>query len=181
MRRSLLLILSLAAAFSVTSCDFCRRLAGRPDSARLEVLRAAKIQDEQQKKQARADSIRAEGIRRERIAAQAKAEADSVAAFDELRKKSVVLRHCSELRIPRASLQYRYYIIIGSFSNSANSRKLIDKCRDAGYEPVLVPFGGGRTSVAAAASDKVSDLVSAFRRVSKENFCPDDRYVLVND
>lgn len=176
------MVMSLSLLLLLPSCDFCRRLAGRPDSEEIERMRTEIQREEQLKHQASVEAAREDSIRAVVAQAKAKAEKDSLNAAQELARKGVKVLSVSNYGISKdVSLAHRYYIITGSYRMLPNAERQVRDCRSAGYEAVLIKLSNGYHLVAVSPSDRLSDIAGERVRVSKENFCPEDSWILVND
>jgi len=153
-----------------TGCDVFRKIAGRPTAAELvskqESIRLAK----EAKHAAMMDSL----------AKVEKYMADSLAALDSLNTVSgtPVLNSEAIGGLPEESLEYRYYIVVGSFINRDNAGKLAENVRSHGYEPQLISFRNGYTAVAVCPSDSIVDTYASFKEIRNKEFCPDGVWIL---
>lgn len=176
------IVMSLSLLLLLPSCDFCRRLAGRPDSEEIEQMRAAMQKEEQLKHQAAVEAAREDSLRTVLELAKAKAEKDSLDAAQDLERKGVKVLAVSNYGISEdVRLTHRYYIITGSYRMLPNAERQARDCRSAGYEALLIKLANGCHLVAVSPSDRLSDIAAERVRVSKENFCPEDSWILVND
>ncbi|MBR1869749.1 MAG: SPOR domain-containing protein [Bacteroidales bacterium] len=172
MKRSLfygaMLILCL---LTLGGCDFLRRLAGRPDSAAIEAKRAA-IAEAEARHQARLDSL----------AVVEKQLADSLALVDSIRNSGSLLLGTGRLGgLTAAELPYRYYLIIGAFSNSANADRLVSRVEKAGIEPHRIPCRNGYVSVGILPANSLAGIYESLCTARTYDFCPKDAWVLVNE
>lgn len=171
------ILLALAVLMTVTSCDFMRRLAGRPTSedievARLEILRIQK-EAEVAAEQARLDSIKQVQ----------KALQDSLAAYDSLRQEVGSILNPAELGgLFSSKLEARYYVIVGAFRARSNAEGMVERINKEGeYAPALINFRNGMIAVGVCPRNKVQDAVQALKEVREESFCPKDVWILVNE
>lgn len=155
----------------LTSCDFVRVIASRPTSTQLAEKRAL-IAAADSVKRARQDSIEAE---RKHIA-------DSVSLDAAMRESNTVIMPSSRVpSIGSAVLKYRYYVLMGTFSNVENADKMEKMCSDAGYEVTRIQCRHNLIAIGIGGSDDLRDAFAALTSVRKEKFCPADAWVLVNE
>lgn len=155
--------LLVASLTLFTSCDLFRKMAGRPTSKDIQAKREL-IAREQQSHQQRLDSLK---LMQKHIS-------DSLAVLDSIRMSSsslVSVRQLSEQS--RASLEHRYYVIVGAFGKSQNARSFAESAREAGYEPSLIVYQNGFIAVGVSPADKITDAYAALNKVRDSGFCPD--------
>lgn len=168
-KNSVLII--LAAAVLCTACDSFRRLAGRPTSADI-AIKKARIELEEAAHQARLDSLRA--IQ--------KAAADSLELLDSVRASKTMITKGSSVRgLSLVGLDFRYYVVVGTFGSPANAKHLASRASAAGYQPTLIPFNNGFTAVGLEGCDKMAVCLKALQKIKGESFCPKDVWILVNE
>ena len=156
---------------AVSGCDSFRRLAGRPTSADIAVKRA-RIEAEEAAHQARLDSLRMVQ----------KAVADSIELQDIVKASGTMVTKGSAVRgLTLSGLEYRYYVVVGTFGSRDNASYLSSKAKTAGYEPTLIPFNNGFTAVALEGTDKMAVCWEAFGKIRQESFCPKDAWILINE
>lgn len=161
----------VAICLCVTSCDFLRKVAGRPTS---EEIAAKYIEICRQEKEhvQRVDSVCAETSR----------VVDSLETIDALRKlKGSVIAAGRLNGTEAASLANRYYVVIGTFSKPENARKIAAEAGKAGYDVTLVKYRSGFTAVALCGSDDIFSINESFGRLKKEKFCPPDIWIMSNE
>lgn len=165
------LLIIAAAAMAVCSCDFFRTIAGRPTSADIEMMRQAQLAEEVSR-QVRLDSL----------AELERHLSDSLALIDEIRQTNgVVVRTADLSGETAASLQKRYYIMVGTFSNKDNAMKVASKASAAGCEVTLIDYRSGFTAVGLNGSDNLIDAYNTLQTVREMDFCPKDAWILEND
>lgn len=161
----------LMSAVLLCGCDPLRKLAGRPTGADIAAKRAelaaARIQAGNDAVPA-ADSCSASGGEKEELSADDE-------TFD---GKTMTLARVGGLA--GEELEGRLHIIVGSFSEAANARKMCDRVRSAGYDSRVIPFRNGLNAVSAGHADRYSELNPLMARLREEAFCPDDVWVLIN-
>lgn len=171
--KRILITLSLLAltALLAGGCDFLRSLAGRPTSAQIEAKRAM-IEAERLSRRERLDSLKV--VEKEL--------ADSLELLDRIREEhGMVLGSGSLNGLEASMLSERYYVVIGTFANADNARRLSAKAAEAGYEVTVIPYSNGFTAVGVGATRNLSDAYRTLTAVKREAFCPPDVWVLVNE
>lgn len=170
MKKSLIFFL-VAAAVSLSGCDFFRKVAGRPTSGDIESKKAEIQRTEARAKQAKIDSL--EAVK--------KMMADSLAALDSLREmKSSLVESVSFGGLYNTELESRYYVVVGAFRNRENADRLLQTVLEKGFYPTIIHFGNGLVAVGVAQCNKLSDALLSLKSVKREDFCPDDVWILVN-
>lgn len=165
-----LTLLSLAAlVVSASSCEFMRRVAGRP-SAEQVAQKAAQIDAERIKAARERDSI----------ALVQKLAADRVAAGEYVSQCGMTQVAFESIdRVLKDRPQGRYSIVLGAFSNQANGSLLVDKAVRAGYRAQTLSYYRGQVAVIVGPTDDIVELSDLIRRVRAEAFCPADAWILV--
>lgn len=152
MRKRFLLILIMLAfvAAALTGCDFLRRVAGRPDSAEIEAkaLRIKEYEDSL-RKAAVADSIE-------------KARADSLKAA----------------QLSRPADSYKYYIVIGSFSDAENAKRHAAKMTEQGLGGITLKFRGGMSGVGICGTDDPAEAEAKMKELKRQGLCPEAAWIL---
>ena len=141
----------ILVATAVTSCDFFRRLAGRPDSEWIEA-KAESIRQEEEALRVRQDSL--EKAR--------KAIADSLAAADSVRL---------------ANHRYRFCIILGSFSSKENAERYAEEIAAKGYKGELLTFRNS-TAVGVCPTDDEAQAKKSLEDIQRQDFCPKGAWIL---
>lgn len=172
--KKLYILVALSLCLMLSGCDFMRKLAGRPTSEEVEMMRIEILKAEEAALQARLDSLRM---------VEQKMLQDSLDAIDSIRQLGGSILNPAKLGgLFATKLESRYYIILGSFRSRANAEALFTVAKDAGYKPALITFGkGGLIAVGVCPVNKLSDALAALNDVKKETFCPKDVWVLVNE
>jgi hypothetical protein len=168
----IILLLALAA-FMATSCDFFRRVAGRPTSseieAKAEAIEARRIEKEKERQKAIQDSI----------AAVRKHEADSVAAMDTLKMKGYKMMATASFGgLAVADLPSRYYIIVGSFTNMDNALRCSQKYSERGYDAEVIALKNGYNVVGVCKTDDLVQLYQSLKELKRQAFCPPQVWIL---
>ena len=175
MKRSCILIFVLVM-FTVTGCDFFRRVAGRPTSDVIEMKRLEMewdLEEKAAKEKAFKDSV-------ERVQKDLK---DSLAACEYIAQNKISVIVPQKLGGLQANdISSGYYVVLGSFKARYNADALVRKVRETGeYAPVMIAFRSGMVAVAACHSDKVQEAVASLRKLKTQPFCPPDAWILKID
>lgn len=171
MKRSVLYLL-LVMTFLLTGCDFMRKMAGRPTSEDIEKARVAVLMAEEARLQEELDSLR--------IAKQAVQ--DSIGALEQFRQQGgTVLNPAAMGGLFTTCLEHRYYVIIGAFRSRSNAERLMKMAEATDYKPVMISFRNGLMAVGLCPVDEKVSAIEAVARVRKEEFCPADVWILVNE
>ncbi len=172
MKKSVILLI-LAAALTVTGCDFFRVLAGRPTSKDIDAKRVQIIKAEEAALQARLDSIR-------RV--EEKIVSDSLAALDSLAARGVVIADASRLGgLVEESQGPRYRIVVGVFRERANALKLASQAEARGFSAQIMDCKRGMIAVGVCPSDRIARTFEDLKRLGTEPFCPKDSWILLNE
>jgi hypothetical protein len=171
MKRTTIILTLLSTVLITGSCDFFRIIAGRPDSAEIEQKRLA-IEAERSAHQAAMDSLK-------KVERQL---ADSLAIVDSLKRKNETVMNPAKLGgLYTTALDAKYYVIIGSFMEKANARRLADEVSAKGYPAILIGFKNGYNAVGICPSGTLVDVYDALGKVKNEKFCPQGAWILEND
>ncbi len=168
MRKSLFLVLFLSVLL-LSGCDTFRRLAGRPTSGEIEAAREQKL---------------AEKLEQEALKDSLQLIIDSLGtpSEEDSLKEDVKIATVEEKGglFYTQELEYRYYVILGSFKEERYLNAMIKTVSDAGYIPVVIKFANGFTSVGVAAENSLYEATYALRGLRREEFCPEDVWILYN-
>jgi hypothetical protein len=176
MKRSLILALALTTLLA-GSCDFVRRVAGRPTAAQVEEIRLERMRQEEARHQAILDSM--ERVRKHL--------ADSIAAreaflLDSLSQaKGTVLNPSKMGGLFTTKLEAKYCIVVGAFRNRAYAERKLVKCNEAGYTATIISFRNGLLAVSVCPSDDLNEVVKTLRQLRGTGICPKDGWILVNE
>ena len=166
--KKILAISALAALCLLTGCDFFRTLAGRPTSADIAAKRAL-IERTEQQEAARRDSI-------QRVEQQILA--DSLAVMQALSENKKLCPPADRVRgYATASLPYKYFILVGTFSNADNANRVIAAAEKAGLNPVRIPYGR-LIAVGVCPSNSLVQVYHSLEAVREQPFCPKDAWIL---
>lgn len=169
MNRLSVIVLLVLALPLLNGCDLFRKMAGRPTSAEIEAKRLY-IEQQESGHRSRLDSL-------EEMQKQI---SDSLAVLDSIRaiKSSIVeVRQLSDET--RASLKYRYYVVVGTFGNADNAAKRMKSAEQAGYSAVNIRYRNGFTAVGVRPSDSLPEVFASLRTIRDGGFCP-DAWILEN-
>lgn len=168
------LLLQLAAG-----CDFLRTVAGRPTSAALAEKREA-IAAREAAEQA---ALARERAVRDSIAAVERYRADSAAAEVFFREEKVSRIHAGSLPgIRPEEIPFRYCVVLAGFSQPENATHFSEQLKAAGYEPVVMKYTRGRsTLVGIGATDDLGAVRASYEKVRQEPFCPRDAWIFIKD
>lgn len=162
----------LALSLVLSGCDMFRKLAGRPTSEELEIMRMEKIQAEEQRHRFILDSLerRQKEIR------------DSLAVLDSLMQLKGTILNPSEVGgLFTTKLDARYYVVVGAFKNRKNAEELLERVSTEKYNPILISFRNGFNAIAISPTNSLPEAFQMLKTVKNEAFCPDDVWILVNE
>ena len=179
MKKAIIIAAMAASVCVLGGCDFIRTLAGRPTSSEIAAKREQVAKETELVRQ-RKDSIEAAAsLERERIR---KWVADSLALEDSLRRSGDdVVKSSARMGVSHASLPNRYYVMIGAFSSSANAARQAARAEKAGYPATVIPLKNGISAVGVCATNSLTEICAALKKVRQEPFCPDDAWILKNE
>ena len=175
MKRSVIFIL-LAAVLLTSSCDFVRKLAGRPTSSELEAKRVAVLEAQQVQHLARLDSMR-------RVEKQMKDSLEALEAhlLDSLSQTKGTILNPSKLGgLYTTKLESRYCIVVGAFRNRAYAEKKLKACNEAGYTATIISFRNGLLAVSICPSESLNETLKTLNSLRGKGVCPKDSWILVN-
>ena len=172
MKKFAFIPLALCVLLAVTSCDFMRKLGGRPTSEDIEKARVEKLLAQEAALKASLDSLKAEK----------QSVQDSIDALELFVQQGGTVLNPSKLGgLYTTKLQYKYYVIIGAFRTRSNAEALFNKAESAGYKPVLISFRNGLLAVGLSPADECSNAMEMIKSIRQETFCPADVWILVNE
>jgi len=175
MKKVTILTMILLSGLLLGGCDGMRKLAGRPTSADIEAKRA-EIAAEKAAHEARMDSLRRMAI------ADSIALADSIRVADEMKNSKVMILKARSICGAKASqLQYKYYVIVGTFGDRYNAESQVAKIKARGYRAETVPYRNSFTAVGVNGTDNLVEAWTTLKKVKGEPFCPADAWMLVNE
>lgn len=174
-------VVLLLSAFLLSGCDFLRTLAGRPTSSDINRMRMEIAAAE------RAERLEQEELAALKEAAEVKEEEvpvteDYVPIMDSLSRKGVPVYTGSRMRgVLSEGLDRRFYIVTGSFKDSANAERLSSKYAEKGYDSRVIRFGSGYDGVSAGAFNRLSEADEARKSGMEKGDFPKDTWILVID
>ncbi len=174
MKKSILVVLAVSAII-LSGCDFLRAVAGRPTSKEVEAIRVERARQEQERHQARLDSLKSIQKRLADSLAMEQYLLDSLA-----QSKGTVMTPSNLGGIKVANLEYKYYIVVGAFRDPANALRKKKSCDDAGFPAQIINFRNGLNAVALCPSNSIAETLRNLKNVKGTNFCPKDGWILVN-
>lgn len=182
MKKTYMLLL-VAVMFTVSGCDFFRKLAGRPTSAVIEAKRMEMLADIQQKE------IREQEIR-DSIAAVQKAEQDSLETLQWLKDNGVMIIDASRfggvVADPYLEWEYAtesvYRVILGTFRTRANAERLIKNAENENSTMDMalhtIDLGNGMIAVGCSPVDRISYARVGIEEARHWGICPPGVWIL---
>lgn len=176
MKRTLILALALTTLLA-GSCDFVRRIAGRPTAEEVKQIHAEQLRAEEARHQAVLDSM--EQVKKHL--------ADSIAAresylLDSLAQaKGTILNPSKMGGLFTTKLDAKYCIVVGAFRNRAYAERKLTKCSEAGYTATIISFRNGLLAVSVCPSDDLNEVLKNLRKLRGKGICPEDSWILVNE
>ena len=79
----------------------------------------------------------------------------------------------------KAALDYKYYVLIGTFAKKENLDRQVAKARKAGLEVEKITFSNGLVAVGVCPTDNFATAVSSLETLKKLDFCPKDAHIIV--
>ncbi len=155
---------------NITSCDFFRKVAGRPTS---DIIAYKSMALEQRRQQIR-DSL-------DMVAALEKSRRDSLAVVGEINALGVKLSDVFYFGDPIDGLQYKYHLVMGVYRTNKMAQQQIDALAASGYQTYTLLFKGGVQAVVLERSDDISVIASTLKRAKASGVCPKDVWVHVNN
>ncbi len=162
-------ILFGAFFLNITSCDFFRKVAGRPTSDVIAYKSAALEQKRQQEK----DSVNM-------AAALERSRRDSLSVVGEINALGVKLSDVFYFGDPIDGLQYKYHLVMGVYRTNKMAQQQLDDLSSKGFQPSTLLFKGGVQAVVLERSDDIAVIASTLKRAKAAGVCPKDAWVHVN-
>lgn len=170
-----LAIACIAMVVSLSGCDQIRKLAGRPTSADIQVIRERIAAEEARAKEI-ADSI----ALAEKLAEQERK--DSLEAVEAFAQHVGYLRGPEDLHgIRKGDLDHRYYVAVGAFRQEENAKRLAGRFDQEIYHPAVIATGAGLNIVLVYPNNKLMGAYRSFMDIKTNPECPREAWVLVND
>ncbi len=170
MKKTATYILLTAFFLNITSCDFLRRVAGRPTSEDIE----AKAKAIGLKQKRMDDSLRLE-------AQMEKKRLDSLKKIDFIKACGIKFSEVFYYGEPLVPLEHRFHLVTGVFKTDRMLDRHVADMNAAGYECTLINFAGGARAVAICSTDSIDELSSTVVRAENERATPIDAWVHVNN
>lgn len=79
----------------------------------------------------------------------------------------------------KAALDYKYYVLIGTFAKKENLDRQVAKALKAGLEVEKITFSNGLVAVGVCPTDNFATAVSSLETLKKLDFCPKDAHIIV--
>ncbi len=83
----------------------------------------------------------------------------------------------AEEALQKRGLEKRFYVIMGSFKESANVGVMESEISKLGYKPVTIPLKNDFVMVALGGYDTLEEACAEVGKVEKDNLCPYDVWV----
>lgn len=154
---------------SITSCDFMRRVAGRPTSAEI----AAKSEALELRRQQVEDSLRF-------VAAIEAARRDSLATAARISGAGVKISDKFFYGEPLQPLEKRYNLIIGVYRTSTMAAKQIKDARAKGFDVSSIFFKDGIRALSLASEDDLKAMADAIENAIAAGVLPKDAWIYEN-
>ncbi len=158
------LLAVLAPTFLLGGCDMFRALTARPSSAEVS------LQQEAETGAQMVDSLRTS---REELSSDLE-QANSVRVFD----ADVEFIDDNAGDLYAGVVQGNYYVMVGAFAEEANFENMVRTVLDEGYLPAAFTLRNGLHCVALCPVSSRKEAEYALISVQKEEFCPEDAYIL---
>ncbi|MBR2856742.1 MAG: SPOR domain-containing protein [Bacteroidales bacterium] len=187
MKKSVIFLM-LAVALTLSSCDFMRKMSGRPTKEELNALkgemeRIDQLRQEEIRVRACIDSL--EQVRKaleESLACvDSLAEVQPEVAAQPVQPVQQVRQVVDNSRYLTANLENRYYVIIGAFQSYSNAKALYNKADKFGYSPVFIGCRNGLIGVGVCPVDDYEDALLALQMLRREKFCPANPWIYTNN
>jgi hypothetical protein len=164
MKKFYLVVILVLTSFFLPGCDWIRTQLGMMTSTELE---AAK----QQKQNAANMQVAKDSLKMAHIDSLAVEVKDSIgSAINNITEK------VSDI-ISKEDYSDRYYVIMGSYKNHANSKKMVDMLTENGYKPTVFDLKNGSKMVSAASFNSQADANKELKNLLDKEFTPEDIWV----
>lgn len=154
---------------NITSCDFLRRVAGRPTSAEI----ACKSEALELRRQQREDSLRF-------VAAIEAARRDSVEKAARIRGLGIKISDVFFYGKPLEPLHHRYNLIVGVFRTNAMASKQMREVESAGFPASEIFFRDGIRAIVLAADDDLGGVADVAEGAANAGVLPKDAWIYEN-
>jgi len=171
---SLILIYSVAA---FSSCDFLRKVAGRPTSEDLALGKRLL----EMKQQMKADSLRRVQDSLEIVAQLIKEQEykDSLTAVARLDSMGTNLSAVFRFGEPQNEIPGKFSAIVGVYRSNYMAAEKMSAAIHNGFEPFTINFEGGERAVCLVSSDNLADVADAIEEGRRTKDCPFDAWIYV--
>lgn len=163
MRKVNLVFLLIFFSFFLSGCDWVRLQLGMPTSRELAAIKSANLFIAERRLKDSILKIQIDSI--------AKLQADSATLSPSVAAVSSVAE------IPKADFNDRFYVIVGSFKDPANSKKMFEFLSINGYKPALIEFKNGYKLVSAASFTTQEEASKEMYKIMETDFAPEDIWV----
>lgn len=173
MKKRFRIVLLFFTFLSLTSCDFLRRVAGRPTSEQI----MEKSQRIELRRKEIADSL--QEVEYKKVVAIRKAQ-DSLALVRYLDSLEIPYSSIFSFGEPQQPLMYKYNAVAGVFRTKKASDAKLYQLQSKGYPATRIYFAGGESAVLLCGGDSVSevaDMILDARSVRK--LCPKDTWIYI--
>ena len=177
MKKIALILAVLTLLPLAQSCDFFRKIAGRPTSVEIEAIR--EMERELEEFRNRRDSIEMEN---QRIV-------DSISNVGAARtKKEETVTPVISTPVPTptpatksaegerslynlSTIPYKHYVVVGTFSEFKNAEKKLREIEKQGYQGDLIAYHNGFTAVGICPSDDLQEVKASLRKIKQSGIC----------
>lgn len=178
MRKLLIVSSFLVCIMLAGSCDFVRKVAGRPTSVEI----AAKKEYIQKKAELERQAVQ-DSINRALAESKLEEEADSAYVNPEVVKRILEsgrkVQPSEKIRFYRqGSLANGIYLVIGAFRETRNIDALVRTISDAGYSAVAVPASNSLTIIAIRLPNGADEAMNVLDTLEMQPFCPSEAWIL---
>jgi len=169
-----ILICSIAV---FSSCDFLRKVSGRPTSEDLALMGRLLEMKEQMK----IDSLQRaqDSIRIAKEAAMEQERLDSLRAVAKLDSMGTNLSDVFRFGDPENDIPGKFSAIIGVYRSNLTAAEKISAVRHNGFEPIVFNFAGGERAVCLISSDNLAEVADIVEKGRASNDCPKDAWIYV--
>ena len=173
MKKRIRIVSIILTFLSLTSCDFVRKIAGRPTSGEL----AEKSELIEQRRKRQADSLQkleSERIIRENFLR------DSLAAAAVLKPLGIDFSYSFSFGEPVDGTLCRYNAVVGVYRTKGAADKALSHLRSKGCKPGRIFFSGGEMAVLLCSSDSLSEVVTTLMKArAAGGICPKDTWIYI--
>lgn len=175
------LILALVLLPLLCSCDFVRKLAGRPTSAQVEQMRQEKELADTVVSAQPAEPEQAQEQVQMPVPAKEQTSAREAQLLDSLsQSKGTVLNPSKLGGLFTTKLEYKYYIVVGSFRTRSYAERKLTQCNENGYTATIISFRNGLMAVAICPSNDLEKTLKTLKQLRGTTVCPQDGWILMN-